>query len=66
VRGLRDWITYRLLGRCPARGCGRLTLLHTPRRLRRCEHEPLAVELTEAGRLAGNAVEPESANRRIS
>jgi hypothetical protein len=58
VRGLRDWITYRLLGRCWAQGCGRLMALHTAQQRRRCEHTPLAIELTEQGWRYG--VEPES------
>jgi hypothetical protein len=57
VRGLRDWIAYRLLGRCWAQGCSRPMVLHTARQRRCCEHTPLAIELTEQGWRHG--VEPE-------
>jgi hypothetical protein len=45
-----DWFWLRLTGsRCYAQGCGRLTLLHTPRQLNRCYDTPLALVLTEQG-----------------
>ena len=47
--GVVDWPAYRLAGRCWAEGCGRRMVAHTPRRLRRCERTPLAVQLTEQG-----------------
>jgi hypothetical protein len=59
---MRDWITYRLLGRCWATGCGRPMLLHTPRRRRACDDLPLGIELTEQGRREG--LEPESVRYR--
>jgi hypothetical protein len=43
-----DWLRVRLTGgRCYAQGCGRLLLLHTPWRSRRCARAPLAVRLAE-------------------
>jgi len=53
VRTIRERlraVRYRLFGRCWAKGCGRLMLLHTPRQLERCLDTPLALVLTDKGR----------------
>lgn len=50
LEALYCWLYLRLTGsRCYAEGCGRLTLLHTPRQLDRCYDTPLGIELTEQG-----------------
>ena len=49
-------LRYRLFGRCWARGCGRLIVLHTPRQLDRCLDKPAALSLTDDGWLL--AMEP--------
>ena len=43
-------LRYRLLGRCWAKGCGRLIVLHTPRQLDRCLDTPVGLVLTDQGR----------------
>lgn len=55
------WFYLRLSGsRCYAAGCGRLTILHTPRQLNRCYNTPLAIELTDRGWLRSNGIDPDS------
>jgi hypothetical protein len=50
LAGAYYWLHLRLTGsRCFAQGCGRLTLLHTPRQLNRCYSTPLGIVITEQG-----------------
>ena len=51
-------IRFRLLGRCWAQGCGRLAVLHTPRRWKRCLDTPLAIGVTARGWLLSNGLDP--------
>jgi hypothetical protein len=61
--GVIDWPRYRLFRRCWAEHCpvsGRLNILHTPRRLHRCEGTPMAISLTERGWLTVEGIDPDS------
>jgi hypothetical protein len=61
VRTIRDHlyaVRWRLFGRCWARGCGRLVVLHTPRQLERCYDTPLAVGITVRGWLLSRGMDP--------
>jgi hypothetical protein len=52
-------IRWHLTGRCVARGCGRLMVLHTRRQRERCYDTPLDVALTARGWLLAHGLDAE-------
>lgn len=51
-------IRFRLFSRCWAQGCGRLAVLHTPRRWNRCLDTQLDMGITLRGWLLAKGMDP--------
>jgi len=47
--GIWHWPKYRLLGRCWAKNCNRLMILHSPWAVYDCSRMPMAISFTEEG-----------------